>query len=119
MSKKKDLSILVAENLSISDGPLGESVVISIQPEGKESLVVAYPPDTPAAEIASDSTSLSGISLAPDQMEVLTEEVERSKWLGAGYEFGIKIAGIVDFQVKKQAHKEKKITKRMILKPQK
>lgn len=98
---------------------VGDSVVIAIEPEGRESMVFAYPPDTPATEILADSTGVTGVVLAPEHIEVVTEEIHRSKWLGAGYEFGVKIDGIGGFKFKKAPNREVRTIKKIILRSKK
>ena len=82
MKKENDRKVVKGELTTI-----GESVVISIQRSDKgEPVTFIYPSNTPSAEIVQDSTTESHIHLAPQEIEVVTDTIERSKWLGAGFQ---------------------------------
>jgi len=96
------------------------AIVANITPEGREQQTLVYNSTTESGVIVHDSTTATGVELDPAYFEEVTETVERSKGLGAGFKFGISIANVGKFEFEKKPTKEtKRITKAILRHPQK
>ncbi len=92
---------------------IGESVVVSIQKANeKEPVTFVYPSTTPSADIVRDSTTESQIQPGPEEVEIMTDTIERSKWLGAGFEVSFGFPKWGTFTFKKPPQKEVRTIKK-------
>jgi hypothetical protein len=96
----------------IYDNESGDSVVVKVKKPGNTQQIFAYDEMTASLVIANDSTQCSGLELKPVYVETITEQIERSKWLGTGIKLGLGIPKIAQFSFEKNPTKEvRKITK--------
>jgi hypothetical protein len=109
--KGKSLFINASEDLLAKDEN-NEMIVSMIQPVNQNETTLIYDSDVPAIDIVTDSSALTGVALGAEEVEILTETIERSKGFGAGFEFEFGFPEIATFRVKKLPQKEVRTIKK-------
>ena len=116
----KPIKISVSENLNLSEKPEVETAIVTtITPTGIEKTSI-YDITTASGYIVRESIAANNIQFMPDQIEIVTETVERSKGLGMGFKLSFDFLNFGKFEFEKKPTKEIKATMKSIYKdPQK
>jgi hypothetical protein len=89
-----------------------QAIVSIIQPIDKEEITLIYDSNIPAVDIVTDSSGLSGMILGAEEVEILTDTIERSKGFGAGFEFEFGFPEVGTIRIKKLPQKEVRTIKK-------
>jgi hypothetical protein len=109
----KSLFINVSEGIALKDE--NDQVIVStIHPINKEEIAIIYPIDVSSIDMLTDATGLTGVRLEPDQIEIVTETIERSKEFGAGTKFSVSFSAIGKFEYERKPQKEIKTIKKAV-----
>ena len=119
MTKKVKLSANSSVHTHTSDNVNLDIVVTATSPGGEQTELV-YEDTTTSGGIVNDSTAYIGADLEPESIEILTENVERSRGLlDGGYKLGFTLPGGWGLNFEKKSTSETKTTKKVILRPKK
>ena len=99
--------------MSTKDSSDTTLVIKATSPDG-ESQLLAYDVSTPSTDIVQDSTGYVNARFEPEYMETYKENVERSKWLGAGFSIRLGSPKWAIFEIEKKPTKEVKKTEKVI-----
>ncbi len=113
----KPIEISVSENLNLSGKVSAETTIIATVTSASATstpVSIPYKESTPSSEIVRQSTAANDVQLTPDQFEIVTETVERSKGLGMGFKVNFEFFGIGKLEFEKKPAKETKITTKAI-----
>ena len=111
----KGVEIIASESLGIGEKAEAETVTVTtITPTGIEK-TLTYSTETSSVDIVRKSIAANNIHFMPDQVEIVTETVERTKWLGAGLKISFDFLN-GKFQIEKPPTKETKTITKAIYK---
>lgn len=111
------IEISVSENLITSEKVSVETAIIATVTSAAANstpISIPYKESIPSVEIVRQSTAANNVQLTPDQFEIVTETVERSKGVGMGFKFNFEFFGIGKLEFEKKPAKETKITTKAI-----
>ena len=111
--KKKDLEIKVSDNIIATD-----VILVKATPVKGESTTLAFDDSAASPVITGVSSGYLG-DVEPAYKEIITETVERSKWIGADFRFAFEIPKLGKLEFEKKPSKEVKTTEKVIWNPHK
>jgi hypothetical protein len=109
--KGESLFINASEDFLVKDEN-NQMIVSMIQPVNQNETTLIYDSNVPAIDIVTDSSELSGLVLGAEEVEILTDTIERSKGFGAGFEVEFGFPEIGTLRFKKLPQKEVRTIKK-------
>jgi len=109
--EQKQKTVELKANIRAKSSTSRPVLVVKATPVKGDPQTLVFEESTSSEQITQSSSGYLG-HLAPAYKEVITETVQRSKWLGAGFKFGFEFpkVGKLEFE-KKPAKEVKKIEK--------
>lgn len=112
-------TIVASANLTLPS--LNADIVATVTSPGGEDQKLIYDVTTPSGTIVQDSTHYVGADLEPQYLEIMTENIERSRGLlDGGIKFGFKLPdslGGFGFTFERKPKSETKTIKKAIYRP--